>query len=145
ALVMAALAVFPSLIRSWWALDRHGPDRRRLTWSATLTWTLVLNAYIGVYDAILIVPGLVITADVRWRRAGPNAIAPAPAFKFLLALLFVVPWVSQHLARSLGLQPFTLVLMGLGSYQLALAGRDVAGEERDSPRRFHDATAVGVI
>jgi hypothetical protein len=145
ALVMAALAVLPSLIRSWWALDRRGPDRRRLTWSATLTWTLVLNAYIGVYDAILMVPGLVITADVLWRRAGTNAIAPAPAFKFVLTLLFVVPWVSQHLARSLGLQPFTLVLMGLGTYQLALARRDVAGEEMDSQRRFHDATAVGVI
>jgi hypothetical protein len=87
----------------------------------------------------------VITADTLWRRAGTNAIAPAPSFKFLLTLLFVVPWVSQHLARSLGLQPFTLVLMGLGAYQLALAGRDVAGEEMDSRRRFHDATALGVI
>jgi Glycosyltransferase family 87 len=145
ALVLAALAVLPFLIRSWWALDRQNLDRRMLTWSATLTWTSVLNAYIGVYDAILIVPGLVISADAHWRRAGTTATAPAPAFKYLLALVFVVPWISQHLARSLGFQPFTLVLMGLGSYQLALAGRDVAGEEIDGPRRFRDATALAVI
>jgi Glycosyltransferase family 87 len=145
ALVMAALAVLPVLIRSWWPLDRHGPERRLLTWSATLTWTLVLNVYIGVYDAILIVPGLVITADAHWRRDGMTARVPAPAFKFLLALLFMVPWVSQHLARSLGFQPFTLVLMGLGAYQLALAGRDVVGEEMDRQRRFRQATALGVI
>ncbi len=104
-----------------------------------------MNVYIGVYDAILIVPGLVITADAHWRCDQTTAMTSAPAFRFLLALLFVVPWISQHLARSLGFQPFALVLMGLGAYQLALAGRDVAGEEMDSRRRFRDATALGVI
>ena len=124
-----ALAMLPFLARLWWTFDRSGPDRRRLTWSATLTWTLVLNGYIGLYDAILAVPGLIITADVLYRCAG----ALTPGFKSLLALLYVVSWVSQHLARSMGFQPFTLVLMALGSYQLALAWRDRLRGDPESP------------
>src|SRR5262249_61542056 len=68
--VAVALAVLPFLARLWWTFDRSGPDRRMVTWSATLTWTLVLNGYIGLYDAILAVPGLMITADILYRRAG---------------------------------------------------------------------------
>lgn len=120
----AALAVLPSLARLWWEYDRSGADRRMLTWSATLTWTLVLNLYIGVYDAILIVPGLLMTADVLHRRANGTAAAMTPAFRLLLALLYVIPWFSQHLARSTGIQPFTPILIAAGIYQVALAGHE---------------------
>ena len=94
-----ALAVLPFLGRLWWVLDRSRPDRRMLTWSATLTWTLVLNGYIGLYDAILAVPGLFITADVLYRRGGALTLG----CKSLLALLYVVPWLSQHLAALNGI------------------------------------------
>src|SRR5262249_3995909 len=127
--VAVALAVLPFLARLWWTFDRSGPDRRMVTWSATLTWTLVLNGYIGLYDAVLSVPGLLITAGLPFRRAR----ALPPRFKSVLALLYVVSWVSQHLALSMGFQPLTLVLMALGSYQLALAWRDRLRGDPESP------------
>jgi hypothetical protein len=135
------LAVLPFLARLWWTFDRSGPNRRMLTWSATLTWTLVLNGYIGTYDAILAIPGLIISADVLYRRAGTLTLG----FKSLLALLYVVSWVSQHVARSMSLQPFTVVLGILGSYQLVLAARDAAECEIEDRPRLHDPTIVGVI
>ena len=136
-----ALAVLPFLARLWWAFDRSGPDRRLLTWSATLTWTLVLNGYIGLYDVILAVPGLLITADVLYRRAGGLTLG----FKLLLALLYVVSWVSQHLARSTGFQPLTLLLMALGVYQLVLASSDAALPEIENRPRFYDPAVAGAI
>jgi hypothetical protein len=141
ALAAVALAVLPFLARTWWTCDLSGPDRRMLTWSATLTWTLVLNGYIGIYDVILAVPGLMITADVLYRRAGGLTFG----FQSLLALLYVVSWVSQHLARATGFQPLTLILMALGAYQLALAGSDAVAGEIEGQPRFHDATVAGVI
>jgi hypothetical protein len=126
--VVVALAALPPLVRAWWVFDSAGPDRGMLTWSATLTWTLVLNAYIGVYDAILAVPGLLFVADALYRRAGASAKALTPGFQSLLILLYLIPWVSQHLARSTGFQPLTIVLVALGAYQLMLAGRERCGD-----------------
>jgi hypothetical protein len=116
-----AIAALPRLARLWWTLDQSGQDRRMLILGATLTWTLVLNAYIGVYDAVLAVPGLFFVADTLYRLAGGTAKALTPGFQALLVLLYVVPWLSQHLARATGFQPWTIVLMALGAYQLALA------------------------
>jgi hypothetical protein len=138
-----ALAVLPFLARLWWTVDRFGPDRRMLTWSATLTWTLVLNGYIGLYDAILVVPGLIITADVLYRRTGALTIG----CKSLMALLYITAWVSQHLARSMGFQPLTVVLAGLGCYQIVLASRaDASCEicEIEGRTRLYDRPVVGV-
>jgi hypothetical protein len=142
-LVGVALAVLPSLARLWWAFDRAGADRRMLTWSATLTWTLVLNLYIGVYDVILIVAGLLITADVLYQCARGTATALTPAFKSLLALLYVVPWFSQHLARVTGFQPFTLILIAMGTYQLALAWRERPDGRRSACDRIDSGWSGG--
>jgi len=119
--ILVVLAVLPFLARLWWTIDPGGLERGRLVWSATLTWTLVLNVYIGTYDAVLAVPGVILTTDFLCQRAGGIAGALTPGFKTLLALLYFVPWVSQFAALSLGLQPFTLILMALGTYQLILS------------------------
>ena len=139
--LVIVLAIVPFLVRLWWLSVKWGPDRRTLAWAATLTWTLVLNIHTGYYDAILAVPGLMITADVLYRRAGTLSLG----FKLLLALLYVVPWFSQHLARWAGFQPFTLILIALGSYQLILARRDLARDQAEDAPRFHDSTLVDEI
>src|SRR5262249_30612609 len=33
--IAVALVVLPFLARSWWTIDRSGPDQRMLTWAAT--------------------------------------------------------------------------------------------------------------
>jgi hypothetical protein len=121
-LVIAAVPLV-FLAKAWWRLDRLGDAHRCLTWAATLTWTLVLNLYVGVYDTILSCVAALLTADILSRRQVDRA-PPLPAgFQFLLLLLYVAPWVSQPLARTTGVQGYTLVLMVMAGYQLALAER----------------------
>jgi hypothetical protein len=142
---LIVLAVVPCLARFWWGFDDREPPRRSLLWSATLTWTLVLNVYIGTYDAVLAVPGLLLTTDVLCQRAGGLAGALSAEFKSLLALVYLVPWLSQFVALSLGFQPFTLILMGLGTHQLTLAWRAGAANLTENVKCFHDHAVAASI
>ncbi len=87
-------------------------------WAMALTATLVLNLYVGVYDTVLIVPALWLTAEEIYRR---TATLPSN-FQWLLIAVFVSPWISQYLARSIGLQIDTLALLAVGGYQLSVWG-----------------------
>jgi hypothetical protein len=116
--IAVLVAVLPVLIHAWWGLGKANADRRLLVWCATLTWSLLLNVYVGIYDAVLLVPGVMITADILFQRAGGDGFALTSGFKYLLALLYVAPWFSQHVARAVRLQPFTLMVIALGVYQL---------------------------
>jgi len=106
---------------SWWLTSIAGagaawvllqgwmrPNRRReLLWAATLTATIVVNVYVGIYDSVLVIPSLMLVP-----------LKPAAV------LIWIVPWFSQTVAAATGLQPYTLVLAGLFIYQLVLLRRD---------------------
>ena len=119
----AMMMALPWLVKSWWSFESSEPDRRALLWSSTLTWTLVLNLYVGIYDAVLLVPGVFMTTDVLCHRARGMRGTLSSGYKAMLALLFVVSWISQFMARSMRLQPLTLVIITVAAYQLILAGR----------------------
>ncbi len=129
------LAVIPWLARGWWDYGRSDPDQKALLWATVLTWTLVLNVYVGAYDAILAAIAAVTTADVLVRRTGQIARALGAGFREMLALLYLVPWISQHVARSTQFQPFTLVLIAFGVYQLRLTRSTAPAPEAEVPRR----------
>jgi hypothetical protein len=126
-LVLACGAItLPFLARAWWKLDRAGDRYRKLVWAGTLSWTLALNLYVGVYDTVLVLLGALLTIDSLCKPAQPLGRALPAALKALLVLLYLVPWVSQHLAHAAGFQPYTLVLAALGTYQLLLAYRNAS-------------------
>ena len=52
------------LIGTWWRSAGAAKPARTLVWAATLTWTLVLNVYVPIYDCILIVLTVITTAGV---------------------------------------------------------------------------------
>jgi hypothetical protein len=141
--IAAAMLVLPWLARSWWSFNRSAPDRRALLWSSTLTWSLVLNYHVGIYDAVLAAPGVMMTTDVIYRRTGGSANVFGPGYKLLLALLYLIPWISQHMARSLGLQPFTLVLAVMAAYQLVLAGSNERASVTEETPCLPEATTDG--
>ena len=85
------LAVIPWLARGWWDYGRCDPDQKTLLWATVLTWTLVLNIYVGAYDAILATIAALMTADVLVRRTGQIAGALGAGFREVLALLYLVP------------------------------------------------------
>jgi hypothetical protein len=97
-------AAAPFLVRFW----RRCRDTDHL-WAATLVWTMVLNVYVPIYDTALVGLAMLLLAPRHGR-------AWTPAMKALVLFAWVCPWVTQHIAASVGFQPFTLVLAGLGVY-----------------------------
>lgn len=125
------LAAGPPLVLlsvSWWRLDDGGAGRRRLIWAATLTWTLVANLYVGVYDTVLVVPAVFLAAGALTPLGRDERSLPA-GLRVLLVLLYVVPWFTQPLARLTGVQTYTVILSALGVYLLTQARTASAGRE----------------
>jgi hypothetical protein len=121
--LLVLVIAIPALIflgRAWFRFSRHSEDQQTLLWTTTITWTLVLNLYVGVYDSILAILGMMATANYLYgEKLGLNG-KTARGFQFLLVGMFVAPWLSQPLARLIGFQPYTLGLVALAAYQLAL-------------------------
>ena len=104
----AFLFGLPFLVKTWW----H-PSDRNLVWAITIASTLVLNLYVGIYDSTLVVLSALLTADVLYRTY--HGKLPA-SYKLILVLVYVVPWMTQPLARVTGVQVFTVVLAGFAWY-----------------------------
>ena len=110
----AVCAVVPPLLFLWWRARRS-----RAAWELALTWALVINLYVPIYDTILAVLSLLLTADLLFR----NGLHLTIGFKLLLVLFFLVPWFTVHLALATGFQFFTLVIAALGVYQFSFVWR----------------------
>jgi hypothetical protein len=131
-LVLAAATAILILRRAWRARSGRGDDNRLLAMCATLTWNSVINLYTPIYDLTLAIPGVLMTADVLYRRPRDVRHPLGPVFGMLIILLVVGAGVTQGLAHDYGFQPVTLVLLAMGTYQAVLAGRELP-TERGSP------------
>jgi alpha-1,2-mannosyltransferase len=101
AILVGAVAV-GWLGRAWWRSVAEKP-----LWAATLCCTLVVNPYVPIYDAILVVAAVALVAS------------RVPAV-WILAL-YLVPWLTQAFAEFLHLQMMTLVLAGFGLWVLEIS------------------------
>jgi hypothetical protein len=119
---------------AWWRLDDRSDAYRNLVWASTLTWTVVANLYVGVYDSVLVVPAALLAAEALLRREGDAGPALPLGLQVWLILLYSVPWVSQHLARWGGFQPYTLVLLAFAVYLQAQTRRLAEPDEREDRR-----------
>jgi hypothetical protein len=118
------------LVYFWGRAPRSGKPYNALLWSATITWTLLLNVYVPMYDSILAVLALIVTAaaleeiaEARLRRT----------FRALWIAILAGSWVSGWLDGRTSVQLLTVLFAALGVLQftglqrLALSG----------PRRAH--------
>jgi hypothetical protein len=87
-------------------------DDNRLFWATVLAWTPVANLYAGAYDAVLVVPAAILTADVIHRRCGR---LPMP-FVAALYAAWGTPLVTSGVAQLCGLQMFTVALAAMAVY-----------------------------
>jgi hypothetical protein len=132
-LVTAAIAV-AILLRAWKSANGARNDNRILAMCATLTWNSVFSLYTPIYDMSLMIPNMLMTADVLYRRPRNPEHPPGRLFGTLAALLVLAGWLTQSLARAYGFQPATLILLAVGTYQAILASHElpVAGGRGDS-------------
>jgi hypothetical protein len=117
---ISVLAVFVccasvALAAAWRKSSRAKGRSSILLWAATITWGLVLNVYSPIYDSILAVIGIIITAavlkdspDLRLRRL----------FTGIWIVVLIASWVTVQVAQSTGFQMFTVLFALLGAVQI---------------------------
>jgi hypothetical protein len=112
-------AIF-GLFQGWRKSVGAGQSASRMVWAATLTWTLILNIYVPIHDAILVVLSIIATAAV-WE------CLPAKrgylGFTLLWILILVSSWMTIPLASAIGIQILTVFLTILGILQLFVLRR----------------------
>ena len=129
-LALVTAGVLPWLVRLWRALRRECEMESRLTWAATLTWTMLLNVYVAPYDTPMVLLGMVLAAGALH---GSSCDAMPQAVRIFLVLLYVVPWIPPvPIGVNRTLHLYTLVLLGLGAYQIWEAMR-TTGQPEPAP------------
>lgn len=118
------------LFRTWSSLPRAPRELRSLAWAGAITWSLVLNAYVPIYDCTLLVLAGILTAAALRDSAGGSV---SPTFQVIVALCYVSAWVTQYSARFLRVQIYTLVLVYAGMWLLQQVRRLQAPRERPCP------------
>lgn len=103
----------------WRSAGGEEPEQL-LAWACTLTWTLLLNIYVPIYDSILVTIAVVLTLgalrEMNWTRATNVVI-------LLATMTFVVAWFTEAVAKVYAFQPLTIVLLALGIVQCSLLDR----------------------
>lgn len=115
-LLLTSIAIAPRLARTWLRLPGKAHDGASLVWALTLAWTTVLNLYVGIYDAVILVPSAILAADVIFGLREPRESGKSVEFKYLLLLLFVTPWFTEFVAFATHIQVMTLVIAAYGFY-----------------------------
>jgi hypothetical protein len=106
-----------ALLWLWWRARLQAREVQTALWGLTITATVVINLYNGIYEATLVVIGIMILCHGCYRAGNVGARALPPALQMLLLWLYLIPWVSQPIARAINLQLFTLLLLALVVYQ----------------------------
>jgi hypothetical protein len=94
---------------AWWRADSAAMNRP--LWAATLCFTLAINPYAPIYDAILLVAAVALVASNAKTLAG------------WLLPLYLIPWLTQSFAEFLHLQLLTVAVAGFGIWVLQIAGK----------------------
>lgn len=100
-----------------------------LAWAATLTWTLLLNVYVPIYDSVLVVIAITLTLgalrDLRQSRAAESII-------FLAVVIFAVSWKTVSFAKAHRIQLLTVALIILGPAQLLFLYRAIRQQKMEA-------------
>jgi hypothetical protein len=114
----SAMVMLPILAQTWLKFYSAHVTGQSLIWALTITWTLVLNLYVGIYDSILVMIGVILTIEYLYRNEDRQSREPAAVYVF--ALIFITPWFTQTIALTAHVQIYTLALAILGIYQITL-------------------------
>jgi len=119
-LIMATTVILVGLAVLLWKSASGGKAAQSLAWAATLTWTLLLNIYVPMYDSVLLAIAVVLTLgavkELEWNAA-------TRWMTLLCVSISAVSWVSLEFAKRHDIQFLSIVLAVLGFAQLYLLYR----------------------
>lgn len=99
-----------------------------LAWATTLTWTLLFNLYVPMYDSILVAIALILTIGAL-RGAGCHTATRWTAL--LGAAILVTSWKSQAIAETHKIQWLTVLFLAFGLSQIIFLHRMILRGDRD--------------
>jgi hypothetical protein len=118
--VLTTIAV--GLAALLWKSATAGRAAQSLAWASTLTWTLLLNVYVPIYDSVLAVIAIILTLgalkSLKLRTATGWVV-------FLSMLIFSASWVTVPIALNYRIQLLSIMLGVLGLGQLLLLRRAI--------------------
>ena len=121
-LISITVTVAASLATLLWKSATSGRPAQTMVWAATLTWTLLLNVYVPIYDSILVVIAIVLTLgalkELRWSTA-------MGWFILLSFSIFAASWGTIGIAQNYRIQLLSILLGVLGVGQLFLLHRAI--------------------
>jgi hypothetical protein len=94
---------------------RAAEEVQACTWAMTITGTLVVNTYVGIWDTTPIVLSVIATAAVL--KSVPKLKLFGP-FTALWGLILLCSYVTTAIATATGVQLITVPLMAFGLLQL---------------------------
>jgi len=114
----------------FWKSATCGRSTQYLTWGTALTWTLLLNIYVPIYDSVLATIAIILTIggleDAGWENAVRWIVAAG-------VLIFAMSWITRAIAERHGIQLLTVVLFGFGIVQACLLQKSInLGSSRES-------------
>lgn len=117
-LVGVLAAVFIIVLLRIWSFANGCAQRipSSLVWGTTMTWTLLLNVYVPLYDTILVVASIIITATAL------KSFKPRMFIATCFAIL-TCSYVARPIAEQTGIQIFSFLLLILGVLQMMLCLR----------------------
>lgn len=119
-LIAVTLLVTSTAAVLLWISAKEGQAAQSLVWGATITWTLLLNVYVPMYDSVLVVIAAMLTLgamkELKWGSARRWIAA-------LSVSVFVVSWVSYDFAQAHRIQLLSIAFAVLGTAQLYLLYR----------------------
>jgi hypothetical protein len=125
ALLMCAAGIAGACLAGlWWRARKfaqHGPATP--IWAATITWTLLFNVYVPVYDSVLVLVGIIASAGFLVRYV------PRLFCGLCLALL-VSSYFSTQMSSQIGWQLLTPVLAAIGFLQMFACWRAIDEQQR---------------
>jgi hypothetical protein len=111
-----------------WKSATGSKAAQSLAWAATITWTLLLNVYVPMYDSVLVVIAAMLTLgavkELKWNGAVRWIV-------IVSALVFAVSWVTYDFAQAHHVQLLSIAFAILGAAQLYLLYRVTAQAKAD--------------
>ena len=121
-IIIASLIPIIFSIKLWWNLNSLNKSSQELLIASSITLTIIINLHFAIYDTVILVLSILLTVDVLYRNSTvQNSTELTAGFKALLLSIYILPWITQYVARISGFQPFTLAIAIMGSYQILLA------------------------
>ena len=128
AFVLLGLGIW--LVRLLHKSASAGNAAKDLAWATTLTWTLIINVYVPVYDTLLIAVVVTLTIGALLEVEGMNAVGWVV---FLVIGISAASLKAETIAQNQGIQPLTILILLLGLVQAVLLQQMVNKKLNERP------------